>query len=100
MLAEAAAGQAAVGERVTVILDGGVRRGPDILIAVCLAARFVFVGRPTLYSAAAGGISGVKRRSTSSATKLISFWARTAVRPLVNERGPDFLWRDDWTVNR
>jgi hypothetical protein len=37
---------AAVGERLTVMLDGGVRRGADILIAPCLGARFVFLGRP------------------------------------------------------
>jgi L-lactate dehydrogenase (cytochrome)/(S)-mandelate dehydrogenase len=51
----------AVGDRVTLMLDSGVRRGADILIALALGARFVFVGRATLYGAAAGGILGVRR---------------------------------------
>ncbi|MGH8014223.1 MAG: alpha-hydroxy acid oxidase [Candidatus Binataceae bacterium] len=52
---------AAVGDRLTLMLDGGVRRGGDILIARCLGARFVFVGRATLYGAAAGGSAGVRK---------------------------------------
>ena len=51
----------AVGDRVTLMLDSGVRRGADILIALALGARFVFVGRATLYGAAAGGIPGVRK---------------------------------------
>ena len=51
----------AVGDRMTVMLDSGVRRGADILIARCLGADFCFFGRPTLYGAAAGGLDGVKK---------------------------------------
>jgi isopentenyl diphosphate isomerase/L-lactate dehydrogenase-like FMN-dependent dehydrogenase len=51
----------AVGDKVTLILDGGVRRGADIIMALCHGARFVMVGRATLYGAAAGGIEGVRR---------------------------------------
>src|SRR6266849_5445526 len=40
--------KAAVGDRMTVMLDSGVRRGADILIALCLGAQFCFFGRPTL----------------------------------------------------
>ena len=43
------------------MLDSGVRRGADILIAFCLGAQFVFFGRPTLYGAIVGGVSGVKK---------------------------------------
>ena len=39
---------AAVGDRVTLMLDSGIRRGSDALIALCLGARFVFLGRGTL----------------------------------------------------
>ncbi len=53
--------RAAVGDRVTLMLDSGVRRGADILIALALGARFVFVGRATLYGAAAAGIPGVRK---------------------------------------
>ncbi|MGH7987675.1 MAG: alpha-hydroxy acid oxidase [Candidatus Binataceae bacterium] len=52
---------AAVGDKLTLMLDSGVRRGGDILIARCLGARFVFVGRATLYGAAAGGLAGVNK---------------------------------------
>jgi (S)-mandelate dehydrogenase len=51
----------AVGDRITVMLDSGVRRGSDIVIALALGARFVFVGRATLYGAAAAGIAGVRK---------------------------------------
>ena len=52
---------AAVGDKIAVMLDSGVRRGADILTALCLGARFVFVGRATLYGAAAGGLPGAQR---------------------------------------
>jgi L-lactate dehydrogenase (cytochrome) len=43
----------------TVMLDGGVRRGTDVLKALALGAKFVFVGRPFFYAAAVGGQSAV-----------------------------------------
>jgi (S)-mandelate dehydrogenase len=52
---------AAVGDKMAVMLDSGVRRGADILTALCLGARFVFVGRATLYGAAAGGLPGAQK---------------------------------------
>jgi (S)-mandelate dehydrogenase len=51
----------AVGSKVAVMFDSGVRRGSDIVIARCLGARFTFVGRATLYGCAAGGVRGAKR---------------------------------------
>lgn len=51
----------AVKGRAAVMLDGGVRRGTDILKALALGADFVFVGRPFLYAAAAFGRPGVER---------------------------------------
>ncbi|MGA2409942.1 MAG: alpha-hydroxy acid oxidase [Candidatus Binataceae bacterium] len=53
--------RAAVGDKVTLMLDGGIRRGADIVMALCSGARFVFVGRATLYGAAAGGIAGARK---------------------------------------
>jgi L-lactate dehydrogenase (cytochrome) len=44
----------------TVTMDSGIRRGTDVLKAMALGARFVFVGRPFLYAAAVGGKAGVK----------------------------------------
>ena len=51
----------AVGDRAEVILDGGVRRGTDVLKALALGARAVSFARPYLYGLAAGGEAGVRR---------------------------------------
>jgi L-lactate dehydrogenase (cytochrome)/(S)-mandelate dehydrogenase len=53
--------RAAVGDRVALMLDSGITRGSDIVTAFCLGARFVFVGRATLYGVAAGGAAGARR---------------------------------------
>ena len=50
----------AVGHQTAVMMDGGVRRGGDVLKAIALGARFVFVGRPFMYAAAVGGEAGVR----------------------------------------
>ncbi|HEV8340718.1 MAG TPA: alpha-hydroxy acid oxidase [bacterium] len=52
---------AAVDRRVEVLMDGGVRRGSDIVKAVCLGARAVLVGRAYAYGLAAAGEAGVAR---------------------------------------
>lgn len=48
-----------IGDRAEVYLDGGVRRGTDVITALCLGARGVFIGRPYLYGLAAAGEAGV-----------------------------------------
>src|SRR4029077_1951961 len=52
---------AAVGDRIEVLLDGGVRRGSDIIKALCLGARAVMVGRAYAYGLGAAGGAGVTR---------------------------------------
>lgn len=52
---------AAVGDKLTVMLDSGIRRGADVLKAWALGAKFTFVGRATLYGAAAAGKPGITR---------------------------------------
>jgi len=49
---------AAVGKRLKIMLDSGVRRGSDVVKALALGADMVFVGRATLYGATAGGEAG------------------------------------------
>jgi len=51
----------AVGDRAEVYLDGGVRRGADVVMALALGARAVLVGRPALYGLAFGGSKGVEQ---------------------------------------
>jgi L-lactate dehydrogenase (cytochrome)/(S)-mandelate dehydrogenase len=51
----------AAGDEMTVMLDSGIRRGTDILVSLCLGAKFVFFARPTLYGAAAGGSAGIRK---------------------------------------
>jgi 4-hydroxymandelate oxidase len=52
---------AAVAGRCTVLVDGGVRRGTDVLKALALGAAAVLVGRPVLWGLAVGGEQGVAR---------------------------------------
>lgn len=52
---------AAVAGRVPILLDGGVRRGTDIIKALALGACAVQIGRPVLWALAAGGQAGVRR---------------------------------------
>jgi isopentenyl diphosphate isomerase/L-lactate dehydrogenase-like FMN-dependent dehydrogenase len=91
--------KAAVGDRMTVMLDSGVRRGADILIALCLGAQFVFFGRPTLYGAVAGGLPGVKKAVDIFRTEIDTVMAQIGC-PSLDQLGPDFLWREDWAQNR
>lgn len=51
----------AVGGRAEVLLDGGIRRGTDVVKAVALGASAVLIGRPYLYGLAAAGEAGVRR---------------------------------------
>jgi L-lactate dehydrogenase (cytochrome)/(S)-mandelate dehydrogenase len=42
------------------MLDSGIRRGSDVLVALCLGAKFVFLGRPGLYAVSACGLEGAR----------------------------------------
>jgi isopentenyl diphosphate isomerase/L-lactate dehydrogenase-like FMN-dependent dehydrogenase len=48
-----------IGDDVTVLLDGGVRRGGDVVRALALGARAVLIGRPYVWGLAVNGVAGV-----------------------------------------
>jgi 4-hydroxymandelate oxidase len=50
-----------IGGRVPILVDGGVRRGTDVLKAVALGATAVLIGRPYCYGLSVGGAAGVQR---------------------------------------
>ena len=52
---------AAVDRRAAVLVDGGVRRGTDVVKALCLGADAVLLGRPILWGLALDGEAGVRR---------------------------------------
>jgi 4-hydroxymandelate oxidase len=63
--------RAAVGEATEVYVDGGVRSGLHVLIALALGADAAFVGRPMFHALAAGGTSGVGRALAELGTELV-----------------------------
>ena len=82
----------AVGDRAEVILDGGVRRGTDVVKALALGAKACMIGRPMLFGLGAAGESGVERALEILETEIDRTLAllgrptladldRTAVRP-------------------
>jgi len=81
---------AAVGDRMTLMLDGGVRRGSDIVIARAMGAKFVFLGRPTLYGAIAGGDAGATK-AVHILNDEIGKVLKQIGCPNLADVGPDFL---------
>ena len=53
-------------DKLEVWIDGGIRRGTDVVKALCLGARGVGIGRPALWGLGAGGVEGVKRTLQST----------------------------------
>ena len=91
---------AAVGDKMTLMLDGGVRRGLDALIAICMGAKFVFVGRPTLYGVAAGGIPGAAKALGIFRREIDISLAQMGA-PRIADLGPQFLmWKDEEDLRR
>ena len=60
----------AVGGKIPVLLDGGIRRGIDVLKALALGARAVLFGRPPAWGLAAFGAVGVQRVVELTAAEL------------------------------
>jgi len=83
---------AALGSRVPVILDGGVRRGSDALKARALGAQAVCIGRATLYGASVAGDAGAVRSLEILVDELERTMKLCGVRS-IGEVGPDLLAR-------
>jgi (S)-mandelate dehydrogenase len=80
----------AVGKRITVMMDSGIRRGADIVKALSLGARAVLIGRATLYGTAAGGEAGAGRAITILREEVSRVLALIGARD-VAELGPQFI---------
>jgi isopentenyl diphosphate isomerase/L-lactate dehydrogenase-like FMN-dependent dehydrogenase len=73
---------AAVGGKMTIFLDSGVRRGSDIVKAVALGADAVLVGRAPLYGLAASGEPGVVRALDLLRTETVRTMAMLGARTI------------------
>ncbi len=60
----------AVAGRALLLLDGGIRRGTDVLKALALGASAVLIGRPIVYGLAVNGAFGVRARAANSARRV------------------------------
>jgi L-lactate dehydrogenase (cytochrome)/(S)-mandelate dehydrogenase len=92
--------RAAVGDKLTLMYDSGIRRGSDVIIALCLGAKFVFMGRPTLYGVAAGGVAGASRALQILKQEIGTAMAQLGA-PDIASLGPQFLmWKDAGDLSR
>lgn len=82
-----------VGGRLPVLVDGGIRRGTDVLKALALGAQAVLVGRPLIYGLGAAGSGGVTRVLNILRGELEGAMALTG-RASLAEIDPSVIWRD------
>jgi len=80
----------AVGTRIAVLMDGGVRRGIDALKARALGAQAVAVGRATLYGVGAGGEPGARHALAILTSELVRAMQLSGMRS-IGEITPDLL---------
>jgi L-lactate dehydrogenase (cytochrome)/(S)-mandelate dehydrogenase len=83
--------RAAVGPQVELILDSGVRRGSDVVIARCLGANSTIFGRPTLYGVAAAGQAGAARALEIVRKEVDMVLAQIGCASF-ESLGPEYLW--------
>jgi 4-hydroxymandelate oxidase len=80
----------AVGKHGEVYVDGGIRRGSDILKAIALGARGVLIGRPSLWGLSVGGADGVRDVLEHLRTELLRAMALTGT-PTLADATPDLV---------
>jgi L-lactate dehydrogenase (cytochrome) len=85
-------GIAAACPDIPVMIDGGVRRGTDVLKALALGAKLVFVGRPFAYGAAVAGAAGVNHAIGLLSAEVDRDMAMLGI-PDLQELGPERLMR-------
>ena len=83
---------AAVGKRLSILVDGGFRRGTDVVKAIALGANAVMTGRATLYGLAANGEPGVERALEILTTEMDRVMGQLGVNS-VADLGPHIVRR-------
>jgi len=83
---------AAVGGRIPVLVDGGLRRGADVVKALALGARAALIGRPQLWGLAVAGEAGVAHVLETYRSEIDRVMGLLGVTRL-DELGPDYLAR-------
>jgi 4-hydroxymandelate oxidase len=81
----------AVEGRIPVLVDGGIRRGTDVLKALALGAQAVMIGRPYIYGLAVAGAAGVERVVQILKTELMMAMALAGVRS-IGEINRQVIW--------
>ncbi|MBN4016353.1 alpha-hydroxy-acid oxidizing protein [Rhodospirillaceae bacterium AH-315-P19] len=82
--------RAAVGKKATIVFDGGIRTGSDVLKALALGADIVASGRPSVYGLAVDGADGVQRVFELFAEEFRTAMAMCGITRL-DQIGPDIL---------
>jgi L-lactate dehydrogenase (cytochrome) len=82
-------------DKMEVYMDGGVRRGTDVLKALCLGAKAVGLGRPFLYAQSAYGEAGVVKIIRILEREIIT-GMRLLGAPTINDLVPEMVEKVDW----
>ncbi len=83
----------AVGDRMEIHLDGGIRSGQDVLKALCLGAKGTYIGRPFLYGLGALGKEGVTL-ALDIIRKELDITLALCGKRLISDVGPDLIYRE------
>ena len=85
-----------VGDELDVIVDGGVRRGTDVIKALALGARAVMIGRPVVYGLAVAGEPGVRRVIETLVSEIDNALGLIGC-PQASALDPSFVTRAPWS---